>query len=336
MRSLAAHLGDPAVHDRLPFHPSCPICRQTRLTGRMPADELVPPRTQALLAAGVLAVSSAAPGAVALAAEQDQQQDGTATVMQTTTDPADSPDFDPGGAATDLPNPAPPVPQSAAPADPGNDDNAAVDQTTATNPDDPVVDSGDGSDSTAPAAATTTQPAMLTTPTPATDTSAAPATAPTSAPPATETTTAPSSTPEPAEAQAGTAPSVAPRAVRHASRSSHRQRRHTPAKSTRGGAPQASPAPATMATPTPTVTRPAAAVATAPSAASIDHAKPGDQAHTVQQGESLWSIATDLLGDGATTARVAREVHHLWQLNRDQIGTGDPNLLMVGTKLVLR
>jgi len=334
MRSLAAHFGDSAAHDRLPFHPSCPICRQTRLTGRMPTDELVTPRAQALVAAGVLAVSSAAPGAAAFAAEQDQQQDGTAAVTQTTTDPADSPDFDPGGAATDLPNPAPPVPQSQAPADPGNDDTAAVDQTSATNPDDPVVDSGDGSDSTTPAAATTTQP---TTPTPSTDTSTAPATPPTSAPPATQTTTAPSSTPEPAEAQAGTAPSVAPPPVRHAPRSSHHERRqHKAAKTTREGTPQASPTSATTATPTTPASWSATAVVTAPSGASIDHAKPGDQAHTVQQGESLWSIATDLLGHDATTARVAREVHHLWRLNRDRIGTGDPDLLVVGTKLVLR
>jgi Tfp pilus assembly protein FimV len=65
-------------------------------------------------------------------------------------------------------------------------------------------------------------------------------------------------------------------------------------------------------------------------------AKSGDRTHAVLPGESLWTIATDLLGSDATTARVAREVHRLWQLNRDRIGTGDANLLMVGTRLELR
>jgi nucleoid-associated protein YgaU len=65
-------------------------------------------------------------------------------------------------------------------------------------------------------------------------------------------------------------------------------------------------------------------------------ARPGDRAHSVLAGESLWSIATDVLGAGATPAQVAREVHRVWQLNRDRIGTGDPDLLPVGTRLALR
>jgi len=56
----------------------------------------------------------------------------------------------------------------------------------------------------------------------------------------------------------------------------------------------------------------------------------------VLEGESLWAIANDLLGAEATPAEVAREVHRLWQLNRNRIGTGDPDLLMTGTTLVLR
>jgi Tfp pilus assembly protein FimV len=73
-----------------------------------------------------------------------------------------------------------------------------------------------------------------------------------------------------------------------------------------------------------------------PVAVSGHHAKPGDRTHTVLAGESLWTIATDLLGGDAGTAKVAREVHRLWQLNRDRIGTGDPDLLMIGTRLELR
>jgi hypothetical protein len=71
-------------------------------------------------------------------------------------------------------------------------------------------------------------------------------------------------------------------------------------------------------------------------AVSGRHVKPGDRTHTVLAGESLWAIATDLLGGDASPAKVAREVHRLWQLNRDRIGTGNPDLLMIGTRLELR
>src|SRR4051812_30092057 len=119
MRSLTAHLRETEAHDRLPFHPSCPICRQTRLSGTIAGGALVSQRTQALLAASILAVSATAPATAALAAESDQQHDGTAPVGQSNpSDSAQSPDFDPGGDATDLPAPAPPVPQAQTPVDP--------------------------------------------------------------------------------------------------------------------------------------------------------------------------------------------------------------------------
>src|SRR5439155_15787302 len=149
MRSLTAHLLDNEAHDRLPFHPSCPICRETRLTGTVAAGGIVSPRAQALLAAGLLAASTTAPAAVAAAAEGDQETDGSAPVAQNATpDTADSPDFDPGGQSTDLPKTAAPTAQVQAPADPGNDDTGPVDETPATNPDDPVVDEGDASSPT--------------------------------------------------------------------------------------------------------------------------------------------------------------------------------------------
>jgi len=62
----------------------------------------------------------------------------------------------------------------------------------------------------------------------------------------------------------------------------------------------------------------------------------GDRSHVVLPGESLWSVASDLLGADASPAAIAREVHRLWELNKDRIGTGNPDLLMVGTRLVLR
>src|SRR4051812_32504289 len=77
MASLTAHLREPGDHGRLPFHATCPVCVEQRLAGALPADALLPRRSQALLAAGVLAFSSVAPAWV-LAAEGDQDQTGAA------------------------------------------------------------------------------------------------------------------------------------------------------------------------------------------------------------------------------------------------------------------
>src|SRR5215210_7343814 len=127
MQSLSAHFREADAHDRLPFHPSCPICRQTRLTGTIAAGGIVSPRTQALLAAGLLsipAVVSPAP-----AAAQDQEQEGTAAVPESTpSDSAGNPDFDPGGEATELPEVAGPVPDTQAPADVETDDTVPVEE----------------------------------------------------------------------------------------------------------------------------------------------------------------------------------------------------------------
>ena len=64
-------------------------------------------------------------------------------------------------------------------------------------------------------------------------------------------------------------------------------------------------------------------------------AEAGDESHVVQRGESLWSIAADVLADDASPVRIAREVNRLWEINKAQIGTGDRNLLMAGTRLEL-
>jgi nucleoid-associated protein YgaU len=67
-----------------------------------------------------------------------------------------------------------------------------------------------------------------------------------------------------------------------------------------------------------------------------DAAAPGERTHVVRRGESLWSIARDVLGGTASTVQVAREVNRLWELNKDRIGTGDRDLLVIGTRLRLR
>ena len=58
--------------------------------------------------------------------------------------------------------------------------------------------------------------------------------------------------------------------------------------------------------------------------------------YVVQPGDSLWSIAKRLLGRDASPGRIASEVNRLWSLNRSRIATGNPDLLMVGTRLELR
>jgi nucleoid-associated protein YgaU len=89
----------------------------------------------------------------------------------------------------------------------------------------------------------------------------------------------------------------------------------------------AEPAPATSA-------RAAAAPASQPSSARPPEIH-GDT-YTVRPGDSLWSIARRLLGQGASPADIAREANRLWELNRERIATGDPDLLIAGTKLKLR
>jgi hypothetical protein len=72
--------------------------------------------------------------------------------------------------------------------------------------------------------------------------------------------------------------------------------------------------------------------------ASRDASAPvqGARVHIVQPGESLWSIATQLLGPDASATRIAAEVARLWELNRDQIPSGDPDLIEVGQQIGLR
>ena len=68
--SLSRHLTSPsAEHGRLAFHPDCPRCQSERLAGDLAGDELISRRTQAALAAGLLAFSAAAPPTAAVAQE---------------------------------------------------------------------------------------------------------------------------------------------------------------------------------------------------------------------------------------------------------------------------
>ena len=331
MRSLAAHLGSADSHDRLSFHPCCPICRRTRSTGYVPADALVSSRAQAVLTAGLLAVSTTVPAATGVAAEPDQQQDGTASVEHGVAgDPANGTDFDPGGNATGLPDTASPGARAPAPAVTIDDESGPVDQAPIGDLDDPVVDSGD--DASAALAGPAAGQSSATPPAPT-----APPAAPTvpALPPAAPDNDA---TIAAADTSGSTArvDAASPAPVVRAPNRSHgcQTPRGARVRSTTIGEVDRqarSPVAAHAA-----VTAPTTVASAEREAARGDRAKPGDRAHTVLAGESLWAIASDLLGADASPARIAREVQRLWQLNQDRIGTGDPDLLLIGTRLVLR
>jgi hypothetical protein len=84
--------------------------------------------------------------------------------------------------------------------------------------------------------------------------------------------------------------------------------------------------------PEPVVSQAAPPPATAEPAANFK----GRRSYTVAPGDCLWSIATALLRPGASSAEIEAEVARLWRMNAARIGTGDPNLVLVGTVLLLR
>jgi hypothetical protein len=55
----------------------------------------------------------------------------------------------------------------------------------------------------------------------------------------------------------------------------------------------------------------------------------------VQRGDSLWTIASKLVGPGAGNQAIEHKLVALWDLNAKRIGTGDPNLIFTGTHLRL-
>jgi hypothetical protein len=58
-------------------------------------------------------------------------------------------------------------------------------------------------------------------------------------------------------------------------------------------------------------------------------------AYQIRSGDCLWTIARRVVGQGAGTAAVSREVSAIWNENAQRIGTGDPNLIYPGTTLHL-
>ena len=389
MASLSAHLREPGDHGRLQFHPLCAVCCEDRLAGRLPSDAIVTPRTQALLAAGVLAFSGAAPTSV-LAAGSDQEGQGGTEPSAISADPWTNPDSAPG--ATDDP---PVDPASAAPVDSGDDDAGPV------GPDEAELAPAPGE--VAPEPETTSAPAVVSTPTtnppavanPRNDGSTAAdpesstpapagsATGPGGSVPATGAPDTPTGVAPPAVGEKLTTGDAAPAtSPAHTHRHGHCANLRAGSGETRAAvhrqalaatptsptspasraytypasaASRAYTSPASRAYSSPAVSRssgmstqvqraPAAArvaavahpVRVAAEARAAKRARAGDRVHVVLEGESLWSVSSDVLDGRATVAQVAREVNRLWTLNAARIGTGDRDLLPVGTRLDLR
>jgi hypothetical protein len=327
MASLSAHLRRPNDHGRLAFHPECPLCAGERLAGPLPPGAMLGRRSQALLASGVLAMATATPG-VAFAVDPNQQRDGTTPPEQGVAGapPGDS-GFDPGGESTDLPFDAGPAPETPDTLE-SDEDSAALEPQAVTGNETPAVEPVDVDQQPAPpTTAAAPLPPEAASPTPIPE---QPSSAPTPEPPATAPTQPETgaTTPPP---QGASAP---PRA----------DEQETEPKTTRRAL-------ETQRQPARASAEPYVAPATAPTTVQVAQTQPrpsssptnrrhaakrGDRFHVVQRNESLWSIASDMLGESASPARIAREVNRLWELNSARIGTGDPDLLMAGTRLELR
>ena len=341
MASLTAHLVESGGHGRLGFHPSCPVCCQERLFGSLSSDAVVSRRAQAALAGGVLALSVVGPPA-ALAQEPDRQLEGGAGAGTGQ-----------GGAETG----------SGAVQGPGSDsDLGAVPPTEVvppTAPDlDPLTPPESGGDSvldevvpvdTAPIEAPSTRPGDSEPGGETSPGSSEPTPTPDPSQPDPELgvgdPSSPQEAPEPveprpdgADASEDSKPSPSKPSPSVKGDAESREQRGAPQPSTESRSLPQPPALEGPIAAAPQETTPPAPTAQPSAPAPAGNPAPGSEGHllVVQPGDSLWSIATKLLGPDASPAEIARKVSRLWKLNAKRIGTGRPDLLFVGTKLRLR
>jgi hypothetical protein len=376
MGSLTAHLVETGDHGRLGFHPNCPVCRRERLFGALSSETVVSRRAQAALASGVLAFTTAAPGVALAQEPDVHQEGIAAPEQPSTGDldsPSFDPGgetalpFETG----QVPTP----PQLNGQSDPSDvtplETEPTVDsdvrlvpitepETPATGPDQPVppTEADPGGDPT-----TSTSPPSATVPvTPQPDGPVEMPSTPAPDPAPVQESERTSNLPDSDQAQkekphgdgrepTGPVPPHAPTRSGNAPGGGASPEPSVPGAlpepvSVSSGGDSASPPPPTTLT---TGAPEAVASASAAGTESVLAAQPGAarestqdtlsrdaRFHVVAPGDSLWSIAKRLLGSDASPARIAREVHRLWSLNSDRIGTGDPDLLMIGTRLRLR
>lgn len=308
MNSLTAHLTAGAGHGRLPFRGDCPICRHQRLSGRPPTIA-VPIGAHAGLVATAMAAATVLPA--------------TATA---------NPQPPVGETAQAGETPEPPIEES----DQAGDETAEPPTDEAPDLRNVLTDPDAGTDSDAddvsgedpelqPAPPLPTEPPVEPTAPPA-----APVAAP---PPAAETPAPPPALPAEDLSQPQTDEAVTPPGPtqRGPERRDHQPSPHRSVDAPPGPTP---PAPPVEPQPTPALHAASVSAPAAPPASSTEAIS--GRSYTVRPRDSLWSIAKRLLGPGASNGQVAGDVHRLWELNRDRIATGDPNLLHVGTRLQLK
>jgi nucleoid-associated protein YgaU len=71
------------------------------------------------------------------------------------------------------------------------------------------------------------------------------------------------------------------------------------------------------------------------SVVSGSHSTSAHSIVVVRPGDSLWSIARRLSGSQASNETVEEKLLSIWDANSGRIGTGDPNLIFPGTRLVV-
>ncbi|MGE5635844.1 MAG: LysM peptidoglycan-binding domain-containing protein [Nocardioidaceae bacterium] len=364
--SLDRHLATVEGHARLPFRSDCPLCRAERLVGPAPHEVAAPPRVRAVVVALVLAGSSAAPaGALAQVPSGDlgagvvqgvvedgaveegdvdapepaaeQNALGEPDVVADTEGPDAEPpateleqDADGAGAESVAIEPAGPSPPESAAPSPPEEQSAAAGEVPAT--------------AVPPAGVGPVAPAVPPSPT------SAPAAGPSGEPPSDDE-----------HGRSRRAARAAPQAGHRRHGSDHgASHRAVPPAPTR---PAAGPAPgstalgqpsapafepgaggaasgyapslgaASSAAPAPGAATVPASLSPASSAATVRRSSGG--VYIVRPGDTLWSIARRLLGRRASPAAIASLVDRIWRLNADAIGTGDPDLINPGTRLLL-
>ncbi len=358
MSSLQAHL---ERHDLaaggLVFRRDCPLCRAERVQGRLPSTSVIPPRTRAAIAAAVLGAATVAPGAAIAADGQGVAVpappsppppqvtdggvgDGGAAPVDGDHD-AERGSEEAGSRGTDRPSRAGDREQStdagsdtggrpggaregSAPSAGPTDDAPAGSDGPETSQPGPPEDAG--RDSAPAGRADAPEDSDAATPAPAGDDGHADhgSGAPTPVPPA-----------APASGGAGAARPSARPPEQHASGSGRGA-----SVASDGAGRSARPAAFDAGRGADRAGRPerdggvllADARAAGTRAAERD---PTEEPTTyrVRSGDSLWRIAGHRLGSGATATATAQEVTRLWELNRERIGTGNPDLIFPGQTL---
>lgn len=340
MKSLCAHLlASDDEHGRYRFRVDCPRCVQERADGPVPTLPLVTGPTRAMLLLAAMGLPSVLPAA-ALAADSGRH---TVPAQAPAPDEADEPgeqDVDPG--LLDV------LRDEGA----GNDDQAEDDLDDMGEPDGPVTAPAPDVEPTAPD------------PLPAPDQLASPAD-PEPAVPEAPAEQPPPAPPTVAPPPVGAPPATAPldqagaektSAKRHHSRADRRPRRPNPTHvepvtpAVAAAPPSAQP---TLATDASTVVVPASDTQSPSRQSSVSSGDPcgrpgvsgpgaSDDEYEVRAGndrrpaDDLWFIACRNLGGRPTPAAISAEVDRLFANNREEIASGDPDVIYPGAVLDLR